>query len=84
LKREDSFAEAALTERVIALHRLMPDLLLLDDADTAPFTDDLHKLALVQLMRSEQQLIISQSIIASEIVALKSDLSQSVLLQFVQ
>ena len=62
----------------------MSDLVLLEDAHATTFTDDVHIVAVVKLMRTKQELIVCQLVGAFRIITLKSYLVQILLLQFIQ
>ena len=80
---EDSFAEAALSERVFALDTLMFDLLLLFDSKAAAFAHHLHEAAVVQLMSSKQKFVVGKLVVALAIVTPKSNLRNQFLFQSV-
>lgn len=52
----------------------MANLVLLEDSHATAFADDVHKVAVVKLVGSEKQLVISQLVVASLVVALEPDL----------
>ena len=80
---KDSFAEAALSERVFALDTLMFDLLLLFDSKAASFAYYLHKVTVVQFMSSKQKFVIGKLVVALAIVTPKSNLRNQFLFQSV-
>lgn len=80
---KDSFAEAALSERVFALDTLMFDLLLLFYSKAASFAHHLHKVAVVQLMSSKQKFVVGKLVVAFTIVTPKSNLRNQFLFQSV-
>jgi hypothetical protein len=84
LKREDSLAEVALSQRVVAVNSLMLDLLVLHDSESAAFADNLHEHALVDLVGAQQELIIGELVGAALVGAFEPDLAEGLLLKFVK
>lgn len=56
---ENVLAETTLAQGVLALGGLVSDLLLLDDAKTTAFANDLDKKAVVQFVGAEDKLVVS-------------------------
>ena len=73
-QREDPLTEAALAEWIIALERLVFDLLLLGDAQAAPLTDNLHVHTGIKFVHTQQQFIIAKQVVTFQVVALETDL----------
>lgn len=83
-KREDSLAEFALGQRVVAVNSLVLDLLVLQDPEAAAFADDPHEHALVDLVGSQQELVIGELVGAALVGAFEPDLAEGFLLKFVK
>jgi len=66
-------AETALAQGILALRRLVLDLLLLYNAKTTTLTNNLDKLAVVQFVGAEDQLVVSQLVKTSEVIAFEPD-----------
>ena len=81
---EDTFAEGALSDRVLTLNGLVTDLILLENSHATALTDYIHEVAIVQLMRPQQELIVGQLIGALCVVTLEADGVEILLLQLVQ
>ena len=47
---EDSLAESAFSDRVLAVDRLVTDLVLLEDSHTTAFADYVHEIAVIKLV----------------------------------
>lgn len=76
---EHSLAEATLAQRVVTINRLVFDLLLFDDSESAALAYDLHVGAIVQFVGAQQKFVIRQLIVAPRVVTFKPDLGQSLL-----
>lgn len=62
----------------------MTNLVLLEDSHAASLADNVHEVAVVELVRAKQELIVGQLIAALGVVAFKSDRVQVLLLELVQ
>lgn len=62
----------------------MTNLVLLEDSHATALAHDGHEVAVVKLMRAQEQFIVGQLVRAALIVALESNLVEVLLLQLVQ
>jgi len=76
--------ELALGRRVGALQSFMANLVVLGNLNSTPLTLYLHMHAVIQLMCSQNKLIVGELILAILIVASESDLVEVLHFQFVQ
>lgn len=80
---KDALAEVALADWVRAFDGLVANLILLEDTCATAFAANVHKVAIVELVGAQKQLVVGQLVETLLVVALESDLVEVLLLEFV-
>lgn len=83
-KSENFGAKLAFGQRITTVDRFVPNLVLLVNFKATTFTNDAHKVAVIKLVRAQNELIIGQLVGAFLIVALETNVVQICLLELVQ
>ena len=80
---ENVLTKVAFSQRVSALYRLVFNLFLFVDSESTAFANNAHKVAFIEFVGAKDEFIVSQLILALEIVAFKSNLIEVFLFQLI-